>query len=156
MLNVRGKPVHIYCHDMRTVQPKEYITLVPNQNYAMYYDKRALDPRQCPTSERDMYTDESLPAGTTHFQRVRLELHRLRIIEDDFRFARGSGPRHQPFGSAGDCLSVGENCKQGRFLINLAGTDFRLRADTQWDVSLNATISFVNRVSWKYKRIGTY
>lgn len=148
VLNVRGKPVRIYCHDMNTVQPKEYITLQPNLNYAMYYDRRALDRTQCPRSELDMYADQSLPSGTTHFQKVRLDLHGLRVIEDDYQFARVSGARQQPFGSAGDCLSEVTGCVQGRFVISFAGTRFRLRSDTLWEVSANATMGFSERVSF--------
>lgn len=147
VLNVRGKPVRIYCHDMNTVQPKEYITLQQNLNYAMYYDRRALDRRQCPRSERDMYADDSLPSGTTHFQKVRLDLHGLRVVEDDYQFARVSGARQQPFGSAGDCLSEVTGCVQGRFVISFVGTRFRMRSDTRWEVSTNATMAFSERVS---------
>lgn len=155
VLNVRGKSVRLYCHDMNTVQPKEYITLAANEtNYAMYYDRRALDRRHCPRSERDMYDDGSLPSGTTHFRKVRLELHRLRVVEDDYQFAHVDGARQQPFGSAGDCLSEVRGCVQGRFVISFVGTRFRLRSDAQWDVSANATMGFVNRVSGSFLLAG--
>lgn len=146
VLNIRGKPVDVYCHDMNTLKPKEYIPLPHGDNYAVYYDKRTVDRNRCPRHEGETYRDQSLPSGVTHFKKVRLDLHRLSVIENDYQFVRGSGARLQSFGSAGDCFSTDGSCPRGRFSINLTGTGFHIRTDTKWDRSLNASITYTKMV----------
>lgn len=148
ILNIRGKPVEIHCHDMNTEQPKEYIRLPAGENYAIYYDKRSSDKNRCPRTEADTYKDYSLPSGVTHFKKVRLDLHRLVVIEDDYQFVRWSGTRIQSFGSAGDCFSLDQACPRGRFSVNFEGTRFHIRTDSTWDRSPNATITYEKRVIW--------
>lgn len=147
VLNIRGKPVEIYCDAMNTVKPKEYIPLPDGENFAIYYDKRSLDRYRCPRTEGETYKDNSLPSGVTHFKKVRLDLHKLAIIGDDYQFIRWSGTRNQSFGSAGDCFSMDSSCPRGRFSINLKGTSFHIRTDTTWELSPNARISYEKRVS---------
>lgn len=134
---------------MNTLQPKEYIPLPAGHNYALYYDKKSTDKYRCPSTDNAnaMYIDPSLPSGVTHFQKVRIDLHRLVVVVDDFQFVRHSGTRKQLYGTAGDCFSLDNSCPRGRFSINLEGTRFHIRPGSQWDVSANASISYEKRVS---------
>ncbi|XP_055713479.1 A disintegrin and metalloproteinase with thrombospondin motifs 20 isoform X2 [Phlebotomus papatasi] len=134
VLNVRGRQVSIYCHRMNTNTPKEYLTLKAGstENYSMYYDKRSKDRSQCPDSPHHMFHDETIPSGTTWYSKVRLNLHTLQVINDDFAFAHTQG-HTQPFASAGDCFSITRRCPKGVFSVNLEGTGFRIRPTMQWE-----------------------
>lgn len=160
-LLVRGRKVHIYCQGMNTTNPKEYITLkgnfqLPNtcscynfsqyifyfffenasdhrENYSSYYERRSRRINECVQSEADQMIDPSLPSGITYFSKVRLNLHTLQVIIDDFTFAQTMGRRQQPFGSAGDCFSTTQRCPHGSFSINFENTKFRIRPKTRWD-----------------------
>jgi hypothetical protein len=46
--------------------------------------------------------------------------------------AKGQQGQHIPYGQAGDCYSKAE-CPQGRFSINLVGTNFKVSALTRWE-----------------------
>lgn len=146
MLNLKGKVVPVYCHNM-TGTPAEYITLVNlHENYASFYSRRAKDITKCPKSHHDELEESTLPYGTTHFSKIRIAPHSMRIIEDDFTFAQTSG-KHQGYGTAGDCFSKTEKCPRGEFSINLEGTRFRIRKQTRWDTKgLNSTIIYTTLV----------
>jgi len=119
-----------------------------SENYALYYDKRSKDSSQCPVTTRSgEWDDDTIPSGTTRFSKVKLNLHNLQVIEDDFEFAETSGRKPITYGSAGDCYSNTGLCPQGHFSINLNGTGFRIRQRTHWDVhGQNASIEYVTRV----------
>lgn len=123
-----------------------HIIAEESENYSLFYNKRSRIPGRCPRSDADMFTDDYIPAGLTYFSKVRLNLHTLTVIEDDYTFTRSSG-RNQPFGSAGDCYSDTQGkCVQGHFSINFAGTKFRIRPATQWDTR-NSTMIFSQKVT---------
>lgn len=71
---------------------------------------------------------------------MRIALHSLQVIIDDYTFAHTSGRRQQPFASAGDCFSSTSRCARGAFSINFESTKFRIRPKTRWDkTGTNAT-----------------
>ena len=47
-----GKNVSIYCHDMNSTLPKEYLTLKAGEteNYSEVYGKRLMQPNSCPNN----------------------------------------------------------------------------------------------------------
>lgn len=68
-------------------------------------------------------------AGLTNFTKVRLILgpNGATIKTDDFQFATKVG-KNVPLGVAGDCYSASSNnCRKGRFKIDLTGTGFHLK-----------------------------
>lgn len=133
-LNVRGRKVLIYCHRMNTTNPQEFISLKSeHENYSLYFDRRARNKDECPTDDRDTWVDPSLASGFTYFSKVRIDVHSLQVIANDFSFARTSGRQHQPFGSAGDCFSATKRCPRGAFSINFEQTKFRIRPRTRWE-----------------------
>ncbi|KAK3733136.1 hypothetical protein QZH41_012971 [Actinostola sp. cb2023] len=117
-------PVQVYCHDMNTASPKEYITLAAGaeENYAYIYpqrqQRRPYSARyQCNGPPRKMNYSA---AGLTKFNKVRLEVNDMRIVRDDFTFAV-SDPfgKKIPFGSAGDCFSMHYGpCRRGHFKVS--------------------------------------
>ena len=59
----------------------------------------------------------------------------MTIIADDFLYSTTSSGKQIKYGEAGDCYSTSkENCRKGKFKIDLTGTGFRLK------VSLTTTL----------------
>ena len=132
-------PIKVYCHDMNTHFPKDFITLPAGveKNYGYIYAKRL--PHR-PYSARYKCSGKPGPmnyseAGLTKFRKVRVDLSRMAIIRDDFTFAK-SDPfgKQTPFGSAGDCFSMNYEgaCRRGHFKVDLTGTGLRLRPSVAW------------------------
>lgn len=175
LLNIRGRQVSIYCSNMSSLHPKEYLTLRAGEfrinpwfiriwlshpyvsfsgskeNYSIYYSKRARDSSRC--GDRNNEFDDPRMVGifgTTRFERIRLDIHTLKVIDDDYTFATSYG-KNQKYGTAGDCYGAKHECPQGDFSINLTGTKFRVRPKTLWDVTgHDSAIQFVIKVSPNY------
>ncbi|KAL9697402.1 hypothetical protein quinque_000843 [Culex quinquefasciatus] len=153
-LSVQGRPVSVYCHNMTSNAPAEYVTLKSGlvENYAIYINRRAANAGVCAPSSAD-WVDESISYGATHYRKIRLNIGTLQVVEDDHRFTDRSG-QPQAFGSAGDCYSNTGLCPQGDFSINLEGTPFRIRPRTQWETKgQNAVIHFLIRLEAPYKKV---
>ncbi|XP_053671313.1 A disintegrin and metalloproteinase with thrombospondin motifs 9 [Anopheles nili] len=154
LLNVNGTMVKIYCHDMATGSPKEYLTLPsgPSENYAIYINRRAAEANKCKSKRAD-WVDESISYGATHYRKIRLHLATLQVQTNDYHFTSGSGKK-QLFGSAGDCYSNTGRCPKGEFSINLEGTSFRIRPSTKWDKDgENAVIDHLIKLQYPYKKV---
>lgn len=123
------------------------------ENYALYYDRRSRNKNECPVSEYDQWVDPSLASGLTYFSKVRIDLHSLQVIIDDFTFARTSGQKQQAFGSAGDCFSTTTRCPRGGFSINFENTKFRIRPKTRWETRGMSAIQRFHGVSLMKKKI---
>lgn len=94
-------------------------------------------------NEHDQLEDPSIPSGQTVFTKVRIDLHSLQVVIDDYTFSRTSGRRPQPFATAGDCFSSTQQCPRGVFSINFEKTEFRIRPKTRWETrGMNATQQF--------------
>lgn len=94
--------------------------------------------------------DPSLPSGITYFSKVRLDLHTLQVIIEDFTFSQTMGRHQQPFGSAGDCFSTTQRCPRGSFSINFENTKFRIRPKTRWDTHGRNVIQQFYGVRYKF------
>lgn len=139
MLEVRSRKVRIYCHQMKSVTPREYITVEPQENYSIYYEYKTQLFDSCPPESRAHEYVNDQNSGRTHFRKLRLNISDLRIIENDFEFADSRGQR-QALGSAGDCYNRNMNCPQGDFSISLGGTGFTLRPGTVWNTYGNRAV----------------
>ncbi|XP_028394352.1 uncharacterized protein LOC114518524 isoform X7 [Dendronephthya gigantea] len=129
------RPVKVYCHDMHTSEPTEYLTLTQGRdNHARIYERRlprairdqcgGLNPGNVP------YVD----GGYTRFYKVRFDVRGSKIIPNDFKFASSAG-KAITFGTAGDCYSANlGNCRKGSFSIDLIGTGMRLQSSVRWSV----------------------
>ncbi|XP_034485693.1 A disintegrin and metalloproteinase with thrombospondin motifs 9 [Drosophila innubila] len=131
-LQVRSRQVRIYCHQMNTAAPKEYITVEPQENYSIYYEYKTRNIDSCPPESRAHEYANPQNSGRTHFSKLRLNISELRIVENDFEFAESRGNR-QALGSAGDCYNRNMNCPQGDFSISLQRTGFAMRPGTVWN-----------------------
>uniref|UniRef100_A0AAQ4QK56 ADAM metallopeptidase with thrombospondin type 1 motif 20 n=1 Tax=Gasterosteus aculeatus aculeatus TaxID=481459 RepID=A0AAQ4QK56_GASAC len=136
-LKVKSRILQIYCAEMQTDFPKEYVTLRSGQtdNYSEVYGNRLLNPFECPFNgsrrqDCDCRNDYSA-AGYTLFHKVRVDLSSLRIMITDLQFSQTLLGRPVPFGTAGDCYSAAK-CPQGQFSINLIGTGLKVAEETKW------------------------
>ncbi|KAF7660784.1 hypothetical protein LDENG_00275340 [Lucifuga dentata] len=136
-LKVKSRSLQIYCAEMQTDFPKEYLTLHSSQtdNYSEVYGHRLLNPFECPYNgsrrqDCDCRNDYSA-AGYTLFHKVRLDLGSLRIMTTDLQFSQTLLGRPVPFATAGDCYSAAK-CPQGQFSINLTGTGLKVAEATKW------------------------
>uniref|UniRef100_A0A3B3XZV1 GON domain-containing protein n=1 Tax=Poecilia mexicana TaxID=48701 RepID=A0A3B3XZV1_9TELE len=116
-LKVKFRTLQIYCAEMQTDFPKEYVTLRSGQtdNYSEVYGHRLISPFECPyNGSRRQDCDcrnDYLAAGYTLFHKVRLDLNSLRIMITDLRFSQTIHGRPVPFATAGDCYSAAK-CPQ--------------------------------------------
>ena len=81
-----GKNVSIYCHDMNSTLPKEYLTLKAGEteNYSEVYGKRLMQPNSCPNNgTRDdncaCVADALRREGLTTFYKVKINVTSLKI-----------------------------------------------------------------------------
>lgn len=135
--------MEIYCHSMNSDNPTEYITLRKGnqENYSLFYSKRANDVTRCENGKG--IHDESIHYGTTRFNKVRININTLQIVDDDFEFSQTVG-RPQKYATGGDCYSNSGSCPQGDFFVNLEGTGFRIRPSMTWDANgTNSTIEYI-------------
>ena len=121
----------VYCHNMNSASPQDFITLVsgPRRNFAYvhHYKLPQANKNQC---ERLSGGTQYSAAGLTNFTRVRvrMDVDAISIVTDDFTFSSTASGRSVHYGVAADCYSASkENCRKGRFMIDLTGSGFRLR-----------------------------
>uniref|UniRef100_H2LDH7 ADAM metallopeptidase with thrombospondin type 1 motif 20 n=3 Tax=Oryzias latipes TaxID=8090 RepID=H2LDH7_ORYLA len=136
-LKVKSRILQIYCAEMQTDFPKEYVTLRSGQtdNYSEVYGYRLLNPFECPNNGSRLQDcscrNDYSAAGYTLFHKVRLDLSSLRIMITDLQFSQTLLGRPVPFATAGDCYSAAK-CPQGQFSINLTGTGLKVAPATKW------------------------
>nr|XP_023647270.1 A disintegrin and metalloproteinase with thrombospondin motifs 20-like [Paramormyrops kingsleyae] len=149
-LRVSSRILQIYCAEMQSQVPKEYITLRSGQmdNFSEVYGYRLQNPFECPfngSRRRDCVCSNDYPAaGYTIFHKVRLDLSAMRIITTDLRFSQTPLGHSVPFGTAGDCYSA-TKCPQGQFSINLTGTGLKIAEEAKWASRGNYATAKVHR-----------
>ncbi|XP_078594813.1 A disintegrin and metalloproteinase with thrombospondin motifs 9-like isoform X2 [Branchiostoma floridae x Branchiostoma japonicum] len=150
-LHVHGKILKVYCRDMETSRPTEYITLASGdgRNYAEIYQKSLFNPNQCPhngsRNSSCLCHDKGHPdAGYTAYDKVRINLDTMQISVSDMQFSRTVQGKAVPFGNAGDCYSTAR-CPQGAFNIDLSGTGLGVSPDTQWHTQGRFITADINR-----------
>eukprot|EP00961_Rhodomonas_salina_P029039 391585-Rhodomonas_salina.1 len=76
-LHCGQSPIRVYCHDMASESPREFITLAKPESNWVYWSL---------TSE-----DESVPARKNHFEKLRVKFHkgRVHVNTKDFTFTDG-------------------------------------------------------------------
>ncbi|XP_071745117.1 A disintegrin and metalloproteinase with thrombospondin motifs 9 isoform X2 [Lepeophtheirus salmonis] len=148
-----GKNISIYCHEMESPIPKEYVTLItgPDENYSEIYGLRLQRPDSCPyngarNDSCDCFRDSTRREGRTNFHKIRVNATSLKVNTHDFTFSSQIQGQIVPYGEAGDCYST-SNCPQGRFSINLLGTGLRVSSNTGWTGQGNRPSITLRRVS---------
>lgn len=137
---VRGVMVYLYCYGMATMKPKEFISLMSEENYSEIYEKRLVRLNTCPNNGSRLAEDcpncfqskLNLQAGFTKFEKIRFNITNLQVIVNDFTFAVKTGFKGVPYGTAGDCYSKSLTCPQGSFSIDLTGTMFTVSPGERW------------------------
>ena len=146
--------VSIYCHNMTSPRPREFLTL-HNQNlmdsYSEIFPRRLILPYKCPENktEKEVCVDNQCVksrtecnkhecieertdiAGFTVWNKISIDLHSMTIDRFDFTFSHQVYGQKVPFASAGDCFSIGK-CPRGGFSVNLHSTGFMLDPAIQW------------------------
>uniref|UniRef100_T1DG09 Putative disintegrin and metalloproteinase with thrombospondin motifs n=1 Tax=Cupiennius salei TaxID=6928 RepID=T1DG09_CUPSA len=134
-IQIRGKMVSVFCYQMETVHPQEYVNL-PENNFAIIYSSSLSNEfsgsEEC-LKNNVVYTCDCNRRDTGHtvFFKVALNVTSLRIIIDDFTFTNTYYGNSVPYGTAGDCLR-NPACLHGLFSISFKGTDFRVASKTNW------------------------
>ncbi|XP_076378705.1 A disintegrin and metalloproteinase with thrombospondin motifs 9 isoform X1 [Megalopta genalis] len=152
-LFVNGRWMNIYCHDMTTNEPKEYLTLQAGfrENYVEIYHKRLIDHQSClyngyGNGSCNCATGREVIFSRTMFRRVRIDLIKLHILENDYTFSRSEGKDRIKYGMVSDCYNRAY-CFQGRFSINLSGTQLKLSSDVTWKSSTPGISVEINNIS---------
>ncbi|KAG7454736.1 hypothetical protein MATL_G00262940 [Megalops atlanticus] len=149
-LRVQSRILQIYCAEMQSAFPKEYVTLRSGHtdNFSEVYGYRLQNPFDCPFngSRRPdcVCRNDYAAAGYTLFHRVRLDLATMRIVTTDLTFSQTLLGRPVPFATAGDCYSAAK-CPQGQFSINLAGSGLKVAESSKWTSQGNYVTVKVHR-----------
>ncbi|KAI8521466.1 hypothetical protein Bbelb_012200 [Branchiostoma belcheri] len=127
--------IRVYCHNMASGNPQEFLSLPsgPESNYAMIFADRLTDAfgGECDGPLQNPYSSR---AGTTTFSKVRIKFEnsRIKVIRDDYTFARTIGDNNVSYAEAGDCYSWKQGCAKGTFQVNLTGTELELAPGVHW------------------------
>ncbi|XP_035673972.1 uncharacterized protein LOC118414203 [Branchiostoma floridae] len=130
----RDVALRVYCHDMASLKPKEFLTLPsgPDENYAIFFGDRLVDASlwQCTGPFQDQWDKH----GTTKFSKLRIQFDtsKVEVIGDDYTFAQTTGPNDVAYGQAGDCYSAKRGCAKGTFKVDLTGTGLALAPEVHW------------------------
>uniref|UniRef100_A0A673I6B9 A disintegrin and metalloproteinase with thrombospondin motifs 20-like n=1 Tax=Sinocyclocheilus rhinocerous TaxID=307959 RepID=A0A673I6B9_9TELE len=117
-IKVRSTILQIFCAEMQSSFPKEYVTLRSgqNDNYSEVYNcycKVLVNALFCLVFDHQV------------------ESHLICVSATDVKFSQTLLGRSVPFASAGDCYSAAK-CPQGQFSINLGGTGLKVAESTKW------------------------
>ncbi|XP_065840055.1 uncharacterized protein [Oscarella lobularis] len=139
--------VSVYCKDMNTGEPSEYISLTSSreENYASY-DKLLGSPLACSPTVPQRNWDEW---GKTHFTRIRFNFDSWLVTTNDFSYATSvEGGSDIPYGQGGDNQTTQTCPFRGDFNINLTSTPFEVHPQVTWSwegpMSNNHSVSFSN------------
>ncbi|XP_014770689.1 A disintegrin and metalloproteinase with thrombospondin motifs 9-like [Octopus bimaculoides] len=154
-----GHAVNLYCHGIKSKNPKEYLTLPAgrSKNYASVYNYVSL-PYDCyQNTPRKLYSKR----GRTEFVKVAFDIAANSIIRNDFTFTRSYGPNNISYGTAGGMFSPLPRCRpQGVFSIDLSGTPFIIHQKARWkweghfqDGGRNGTVTLSKYGKYKSKRL---
>ncbi|XP_071112154.1 A disintegrin and metalloproteinase with thrombospondin motifs 9-like [Haliotis cracherodii] len=117
----------IYCHDMSTENPQEYVTLL-HENDGFYPAK------QSPGCTNEYRWPNR--GGSVWFQKIRLDVKNMAVVRKDYTFANWTNAAMQ-YGRAADCYTTHGNglarCgTKGRFTIDLRGTGLAVVPEQTW------------------------
>ncbi|XP_041371343.1 A disintegrin and metalloproteinase with thrombospondin motifs 9-like [Gigantopelta aegis] len=125
--------VRIYCHNMNTTMPKEFVTL-KYKNVGKHPNLEDVDcsGNPMPSKSWSWYT------GETEFFKLGVNIQSMMVRETDFTFARHYGEHVVGFGEARDSYTKHYNQKRnkcgpvGTFHIDMRGTGLKVDDDLEW------------------------
>ncbi|XP_072571069.1 A disintegrin and metalloproteinase with thrombospondin motifs 9 isoform X2 [Paramormyrops kingsleyae] len=127
LLRIEGRALTIYCADMHSGSPKEYITLRAGstENFSEVFGFRLSNPMECPyngTRREDCNCRKDyIAAGLSAFSKVRLDLGKMQIITTDWQFSLTQEGHQVPFATAGDCYSAAQCPQDGSKVTGMCG-----------------------------------
>ncbi|XP_067667480.1 A disintegrin and metalloproteinase with thrombospondin motifs 20-like [Haliotis asinina] len=115
-----GCPTKIYCHDMASESPREYVSLTVN-NSGEYPNVQDLTCRGF---------EKNIAGHVTNFSKIRVDVKVMEVNTTDHTFATGTGA----FGVARDCYSqANRGCgPKGTFQVNTKGTGMFIDPQQMW------------------------
>ncbi|XP_067665123.1 A disintegrin and metalloproteinase with thrombospondin motifs 9-like [Haliotis asinina] len=125
-------PIRIYCHNMTSGNPEEFLTL-HHENYGIYPSKTN---RHC-KGETYLYQTCEGRQGEVWYSKIRVDPVTMYVSVDDTTYANISQTPPK-YGHAKDCYGSNEDLKvrpcgtKGEFIIDLRGTGWIVSKDQQW------------------------
>ncbi|XP_067687749.1 A disintegrin and metalloproteinase with thrombospondin motifs 9-like [Haliotis asinina] len=122
----------IYCHNMNTNNPLEYLSL-PTPNYGIYPE---VSNARC-NGETGLSGNCVGEGGEVWYNKIRVKIENMEVDRTDVTFATLTNYKLN-FAEAMDCYSHHENgvvslCgTRGEFTVNLTGTGWAVRANQSW------------------------
>ncbi|KAL3316372.1 A disintegrin and metalloproteinase with thrombospondin motifs 9, partial [Cichlidogyrus casuarinus] len=153
-LRIQGKTVEIFCAEMGSERPREYLVL--SQENTAHFSGASVDPmdreqrveRCCEANNGStcawIHANPQMES-TSMFRKIGIDLNKLQLDREtlivrvnvicspvyDVQFVDTYGEVPVPYGAARDCLGIKE-CLKGHFTIDLRGTGFRVATYTSW------------------------
>lgn len=122
----------VYCHNMMTSSPSAYITLsADSANYAHIYGRRLRQGIPQQHCDGELREQQWAYMGVTWFSKVRLDVEKMMLVQDDFTFSSSFGRRVR-LGWAGDCYARTADCPKGSFVVDLTGSGVQLAGTVSW------------------------
>ncbi|XP_046577116.1 A disintegrin and metalloproteinase with thrombospondin motifs 9-like [Haliotis rubra] len=133
LLNFNMAKARIYCHNMGSTKPSDYLTL-PVVNYGNYPNIR--NP-VCQGEAQGLVQSCEGTYGEVWFSKVKINTSSLKVTTNEHSFANYTNQKLL-YGVASDCYSkhtdgVRASCgPRGTFTINLTGTGMSVTPGTTW------------------------
>jgi len=129
----------IYCHNMGTDTPNEYLTL-PSGPHGNFIRSNAKHSMHC---LKDNETSGHLSASIG-FKKIRLLLRSLTVIPDDLTFATANNGGQ--FGNGKICgMGNSSDCFGADAMIDLRGTPFKVKESVNWNLPIGSTGAFISK-----------
>lgn len=108
---------------------QEFLTVVPEHNFAIMYSGRQLNGWDC---DGDLSNELYRFGGHQSFAKVRYDVRRRALVTNDWSYStkKAAEGTTVPLGVAGDCYSWSK-CPKGSFEIDLSGTSFHFPANVK-------------------------
>ncbi|XP_046351951.2 uncharacterized protein LOC124132213 [Haliotis rufescens] len=131
LLNFDLYRTRIYCHNMSTANPVEFLTL-PTPNYGVFPN---VSNAKC-NGETPLVGNCVGNSGEIWYNKIRVAIQTMDVVRSDTAFAVFTNLQAD-YAQAMDCYSIHHNgvspCgTKGEFIVNLLGTGWVTKADQQW------------------------
>eukprot|EP00794_Sanderia_malayensis_P003344 gene3344-3833_t len=126
----------IYCHNMQSNTPKEYLSL-PSAGRGNYVSGKNAHTTQC--AGRNV-TSSDVAQFAVEFDKVRIHLRSLSIVTDDLTFS--SSAKNTKYGTGRICGIINNDtaCIGADGGIDLRGTPFKIKNTVKWYTAENSEL----------------
>ncbi|XP_046351953.2 A disintegrin and metalloproteinase with thrombospondin motifs 9-like [Haliotis rufescens] len=136
LLNFDLYRTRIYCHNMNTDTPVEYLTLL-TPNYGIYPNVTNIGCNQ----ETSLVLDCKGRGGEAFYHKIRVLIENMEVVRNEKTFADFSNYKEIVYANAMDCYTahnggVLRSCgTKGEFTVNLTDTGWIVGPDQEWATS---------------------